>query len=341
MLTQKRIAFVVSAFSAIALFAMLLAIYYIVAPFTTVLFLAPFGVFLVSYFLTLQTVEKFVYRKIKTLYKLIHTLKKTDVKIKSDDPDILEKISTDVEEFSKKQAGEMEQLRRMETYRRNFLGNVSHELKTPIFNIQGYLDTLLDGGLEDSTINRDYLERAVKNTERISKIVEDLVFISLHEAGEVKLLFEKFHIYELVQTVFEELDRMARAKNITLHIKDNVVKSFQVYADKEKIYIVLHNLILNAIKYGKENGKILVGFYEINTEILVEVTDDGIGIEEAHLPHLFERFYRVDKARSRDEGGTGLGLSIVKHIIDAHHQAINVRSTIGVGTTFGFTLKKG
>jgi two-component system phosphate regulon sensor histidine kinase PhoR len=229
----------------------------------------------------------------------------------------------------------------MEAYRRDFIGNVSHELKTPIFNIQGYLYTLLDGGLDDEKIRLAYLEKAADNVDRLEQIVEDLTTIAKLEEGALQLKWEKFNVAELAQEVLEDLSMMAAEHGVRLGLKEEQAKTFSVKADRERIRQVLTNLVTNSIKYGQSNGRTLIGFYDLETDILVEVSDDGRGIAPEHLPRLFERFYRVDYGRSRDAGGTGLGLSIVKHILEAHHQTIHVRSTVGVGSTFGFTLEKG
>jgi two-component system, OmpR family, phosphate regulon sensor histidine kinase PhoR len=299
--------------------------------------------FVASYLLFYYALEIFIYRKIKLIYKTIYNLKtskeqalsKVDLKT-----DIISEVNQEVIEWAQDKKNEIDQLKRLEVYRREFLGNVSHELKTPIFNIQGYIHTLLDGGMEDEHINLLYLEKASKSVERLCTIVEDLESISRLEAGELLLEVRTFDIHELTKDVFDSFDIKAREKKISTGFKDGCDRPFYVYADKERIRQVIVNLVINAFKYGKPGGKTLVGFYDMDENILVEVTDDGIGIEENHLSRLFERFYRVDKSRSREQGGTGLGLAIVKHIIEAHHQTINVRSTFGIGSTFGFTLKK-
>ncbi len=228
----------------------------------------------------------------------------------------------------------------METYRKEFLGNVSHELKTPIFNIQGYIHSLLDGELDDKELTRHFLNKAAKSADRMEHLVNDLLAISELESGSDKLDLETFDVYELIQDIIEALEFKAREKDITLGFKVGCNPPFFVRADKKKIRQVFVNLITNSIKYGKPSTQTLIGLYDMDKNYLIEVSDHGIGIEEEHLSRLFERFYRVDKARARDEGGTGLGLAIVKHIIEAHNQTINVRSTPGVGSTFGVTLSK-
>jgi two-component system, OmpR family, phosphate regulon sensor histidine kinase PhoR len=299
--------------------------------------------FILSFFLFQYTVERFIYRKIKLIYKNIHQLKlKKGQKPKSVDlnTDIISEVNKDVEAWAKDQKEEIEYLKNLENYRREFLGNVSHELKTPIFNIQGYIMTLLEGGLEDEKVNRVYLERAEKSVERMVNIVEDLEIITQFESGQLILHKEKFDIVELARDTMTGIQYSAEKNNVKLVFKDIYEKPIPVKADREAIQKVLSNLFVNSIKYSKPIGETKVSFYDMDENILIEVSDNGIGIAQEHIPRLFERFYRVDRSRSRDIGGTGLGLSIVKHIIEAHNQTINVRSTVGIGTTFGFTLSK-
>ena len=301
------------------------------------------GVFLLSYFIYRYILEKFIYDKIKLIYKTIHTLKSKITFKEMDltlDQDIISKVNEEVTEWARDRRLEIEELKKLEAYRREFLGNVSHELKTPLFNIQGYILTLLDGGLEDQSINKEYLERSGKNIERMISIVEDLEVISRFETGELKLDMHNFDVVELATDVIELLEVKAKKKNIRLAPARDLEKPLFVRADKERIRQVFINLLDNSIKYGVEGGRTKVGFFDMDENILIEVTDNGLGVDTKDIPRLFERFFRVDKSRSREQGGSGLGLSIVKHIIEAHHQTINVRSTLGVGTTFAFTLQK-
>jgi two-component system, OmpR family, phosphate regulon sensor histidine kinase PhoR len=300
--------------------------------------------FLLNYVIGLFFFTRYVYRRIKLLYKIIHKFK---VGSKGKSPaqasiheKIFENAELDVVNWADSQNKQLEELKTLENYRREFLGNVSHELKTPIFNVQGYLHTLLDGALYDEEINRTYLLRAAKNTERLQTIVEDLEAISKLESEEMVLDLTRFDIKLLAQEVIEDLELQASMKQVKLQFKDGADKHFMVKADKEYIRQVLNNLIANSIKYGKAGGLTKIGFYDMDRYILIEVADNGIGIEQKHLNHLFDRFYRVDKSRSREVGGSGLGLAIVKHIIEAHNQTINVRSTPGLGSTFGITLEK-
>ncbi len=297
------------------------------------------SVFIIFYFL----LEVFIYRKIKLIYKTISSKKDSKVRAKEKadlNDNVLSEVSREVKEWEQNKTDEIAELKKLETFRKEFLGNVSHELKTPIFNIQGYIHTLLDGAMHDEAVNIQYLQRAAKSAERLGLIVEDLEAISKLESGELLLDQRTFDINELVRDVYESTELNASQKNISLSFKKGSDKAVYVYADKERIREVVVNLIVNSIKYGREGGNTTTGFYDMDENVLVEITDTGLGIEPPHLPRIFERFYRADKSRSREAGGTGLGLSIVKHIIEAHKQSINVRSTFGVGTTFTFTLKK-
>jgi len=290
-----------------------------------------------------EALRKFIYKKVKIIYKSIHSLKapKSAPTIQIDmQTHVIDKEEREVTEWAKDWTQEIKYLKNLEQYRKEFIDNVSHELKTPIFNIQGYLYTLAEGGMYNPEINEKYIKRAISNVDRIADIVQDLSHISRFERGGVALEIKKFNIHDLVLEVITDMEISAQNKNISLELKDNTQKSFWVNADKDMIRQILVNLISNSIKYGNENGKTLVGFYDLDRNILVEISDTGRGISQEHLPRLFERFYRIDKGRSREEGGTGLGLSIVKHIIEAHNQTINVRSRLGLGSTFGFTLEK-
>lgn len=302
-----------------------------------------FLIFAITYGVILFIIVKFLYRRIKVIYKLINNSRISDRKIDgllAAHERVFEKVEEDIKDWILNRDNELKDLETLENYRRNYIGNVSHELKTPIFNVQGYIHTLLDGALYDEEINQSYLLKAARNISRLQTIVEDLDSISRLESGELILDLQVLDIKKLVEEVFDELELHAQSKNINLVFKDGAKNGFQVFADKESIRQVLINLIMNSIKYGNIGGKTKVGFYDLDNRILVEVSDNGIGMEEHHLKHVFDRFYRVDKSRSRNVGGSGLGLSIVKHILEAHKQTINVRSNVGEGTTFGFTLKK-
>ena len=303
----------------------------------------PFVGFAIAYFVVLNYLDKYIYRKIKLIYKTIHQQKvSTEIKKEGVDIDqpIIDDVEQEVEEWAEKQQNQIDQYERFAEYRRRYVGDISHELKTPIFNIQGYLHTLLEGGYHDEEIAMSFLKKAAKNVERLQTIVEDLGAISRLESGELILDLEPFDIKELVSEVFEEVEMKSKEVGVDLTFKPGADIGFRVMADRESIRQVLVNLVTNSLKYGNVGGATRVGFYDMESYILCEVADNGIGIPEKHLPHVFDRFYRVDKSRSRQKGGSGLGLAIVKHIIEAHQQTINVRSSQGLGSTFGITLAK-
>ena len=296
-----------------------------------------------GYGVVLLYLDRYIYRKIKLIYKTIHSQKVgTDIKREGIDLDqpIIDEVEQEVEEWADRQQQQIEQYERFAEYRRRYVGDISHELKTPIFNIQGYLHTLLEGGYHDEKIAMSFLKKAAKNVERLQTIVEDLSAISRLESGELMLDTEVFDIKELAGEVIDELDLKSQENNITLGFKPGADTGFLVEADRESIRQVLVNLVTNSLKYGNAEGHTRFSFYDMDSYILCEVADNGIGIPEKHLPHVFDRFYRVDKSRSRQRGGSGLGLSIVKHIMEAHQQTINVRSSPGLGSTFGITLAK-
>ena len=299
--------------------------------------------FIVCFVIFRYFLFRYIQRKIKVIYKSIHQHKLTNTEkkgFKNLQSSLIDDVEKEVEEWAAEQDKDAEKLKTWQEYRRKFLGDISHELKTPIFNIQGYLETLIDGGLEDENINKNYLLRAAKNVDRLNTIVEDLESISHLESGELILDLKPFDLRILTDEVFEELEFRAKERNIRLQLKAGADQGLMVRADREYVRQVLINLVNNSVKYGKEGGVTKVSFYDMDSNVLVEVADTGIGIAGDHLTHLFDRFYRVDKSRSREQGGSGLGLSIVKHIVEAHKQTIHVRSTSGVGSTFGFTLQK-
>jgi len=297
-----------------------------------------------SYGLILFTLEKFIYRKIKLIYKLIHqtkATKKEEVYFKYILPQkSIDEVREDVEKWGEKRNEEIELLKKNEAYRKEFLQNLAHEFKTPIFAIQGYVDTLLGGAMEDTVIRKKFLENTAKNVERLVNLMNDLDEISTLERGEQLLYKQNFVVQDLIREIFESLSIKTHNKNVRTSIKKGCESPITVFADKEKIRMVLINLVENATKYGKTGGSIVASVYKIDEKnVLIEISDDGIGIEEEHLLRIFERFYRTDAARSRDKGGTGLGLAICKHIIEAHGQSVHVRSRPDVGTTIGFTLE--
>jgi two-component system, OmpR family, phosphate regulon sensor histidine kinase PhoR len=299
--------------------------------------------FLICYFTVLYVLSVLINDKITPIYKTIREVPiegKRLTKLITGKTDIIAEVDQEVKQWAEDKLAEIDRLRDLEKYRKDFVGNVSHELKTPIFNIQGYILTLLDGGLEDPKINRLYLERTEKSIDRMISIVEDLESITKLESGEMKLNLEPFDLLKLTEEVFELELRDANGRRISMNLIIKASKPVIVMADKKRIFEVISNLVGNAIKYGKKGGNVNVGFYDMDKMVLIEVSDDGIGIEKKDLIRIFERFYRVDKSRSRMQGGTGLGLSIVKHIIEAHEQTIHVKSQPDKGTTFTFMLEK-
>ncbi|NNE29942.1 MAG: sensor histidine kinase [Saprospiraceae bacterium] len=299
--------------------------------------------FLTSFFVILFLLRWYIYRRIKLIYKSIHTLKapsKNKQGIVKMDEDILGDVEKEVSEWALSQEKEISQLKALEDYRRAYVGNVSHELKTPLFAVQGYIHSLLEGGMYDERVHRRFLLKASRNLDRLQTIVEDLDSIARLETGEVDLELEDFDIKKVTTDILEDMEMLANEREISLKFKEGASNTYRVHADKSSIRQVLVNLITNSIKYGKSGGLTKIGFYDMGANILIEVADDGIGISEKEISRVFDRFYRVDKSRSRKGGGSGLGLSIVKHIIESHGQTINVRSTLAVGSTFGFTLKK-
>lgn len=294
------------------------------------------------YFIFKWGISQFIDKKFRLIYKTIHNLKiglKREPQRLDMSEDIFGKIREEVIEWDKHNRQEIERLTDQEEFRRDFLGNVSHELKTPIFSIQGYILTLLEGGLEDKSINRSFLLKAEKSINRMIEMVDDLDEIAKLESNRIELNLQEFNIVDLTKEVIDSLEYKAENKKIRLRLQNNS-KPIIVVADPGKISQVLTNLIVNSINYGSKEGMTNVNFYDLAENILVEVKDNGRGISQEHLPRLFERFYRIDKGRSRAEGGSGLGLAIVKHIIEAHKQTINVRSKLDEGSIFSFTLKK-
>ncbi len=303
-----------------------------------------FGItFLISYFIYHYTLQEFIYRKIKLIYKFIYQTKATKREEFFYDKVLpkrsIDQVNEDVQNWAEQKKDEIEMLRANELFRKEFLMNLAHELRTPIFTVQGYVETLLNGAIDDASVNKKFLANASKGIDRLVQLVDDLNEISQLESGKVEMQKEHFIIQDLISDVFEEFSLRAKEKNISLTYKKGTEGALNVIADKQKIKQVLVNLISNAIKYGTEQGTVTAGCYVMDDKhIYIEVSDDGVGIEEEHLPRIFERFYRADRSRSREIGGTGLGLAIVKHIIEAHNQTVTVRSKVGVGSSFGFTL---
>jgi len=306
-----------------------------------------FLIFATTYFFATYIFQEYLVEKIRLIYKNIHNFKISKKENEAQQKIIaqksLEEVDSEVQSWIEGNKKEVEALKKLEIYRREFLGNVSHELKTPITNIQGYVLTLIDGGVEDKEMAAKFLDRTARNIDRMIEIINDLEEISRLESGILNLKPAFFDIVSLTKEVFELLETKAETFNTKLTFAEFYEEPILVFAHKESIKKVLTNLIDNSIKYGqntKGKGKTKISFFDMEEVILIEITDQGLGISEEHIPRLFERFYRIDKNRSRDVGGSGLGLSIVKHIIEAHAQSINVRSSIDVGTSFAFTLAK-
>ncbi|RZK22408.1 MAG: sensor histidine kinase [Flavobacterium sp.] len=307
--------------------------------------LISFGVsFFTSFIVFYYLLEKYIYSKVVLIYKMIHNLKLgKDLKdalgeYVSSDP--INDVEQEVKEWAGAKKREIDVLKKQEQFRREFLSNVSHEFKTPLFAIQGYIETLQDCIVDDPEMATKFLKKAANNVDRLSYLINDLDSISKLESGEIPINYQKFDFVGLAKEVMEGLEDNAKNKNIKLSFKEKYTSPAYVKADREKIRQVMINLVQNSLKYGKPNGSTAIKIFELHDQYLIEVTDDGIGIEEKHLARLFERFYRIDSHRSREEGGTGLGLAIVKHILEAHQQIISVRSTLQIGTTFAFTLEK-
>ena len=293
-----------------------------------------------SFLLIQYRVERFIYRRIKNIYDNVSLLDSTTLTPEQITTD-MSSLTREVEKFAEDKKLEIETLKIRENYRKEFMGNVSHELKTPLFTVQGYILTLLDGAYKDKAVRKKYLNRASKGVERLIYIVNDLDMITKLEAGDLHLHYEDFNVIELVQGTFEMLEMKANKKDITLTFDMEYEQPVMVYADKEKIQQVLTNLVVNSIKYGKKGGTTEISIENLTKrKVIVRVTDNGEGIAKENIPRLFERFYRVDKSGSRKEGGSGLGLAIVKHILEAHGEKIYVESVFGVGSEFSFTIEK-
>lgn len=304
------------------------------------IFLLIFGVtFTLVYF----TLERFIYHKIKLLYRatqMFRANKDIDRLDLDMNTDILGKLSKDIARWMVDQHKTIDQLKERESFRRDFIGNLAHELKTPVFSIQGYILTLLEGGLEDEDINRLFLERAAVSVDRITNLLEDLDAIYKLESGQLDLKKERINLTKITYEALNEIEFKAKKKNIKIKIQDPKEKEVWIFADRDKIVQVITNLLNNAIAYSKDNGNVSIKSNLLDKKILLEIEDEGVGIKKADADRIFERFYRVDKSRARNKGGTGLGLAIVKHIIEAHGETITVRSVLGKGTAFTFSLSR-
>jgi two-component system phosphate regulon sensor histidine kinase PhoR len=302
-------------------------------------------IFAVASYLIYSVLNNFIYRKIKLIYKFISQTKAT----KREEfyasellpQKTLDEVNEDVEKWAEERKGEIERLESNEQFRKEFLMNLAHELRTPIFSSQGYIHTLLDGAIHDENVNHVFLSNAAKSIDRLADLVDDLDEISKLESNRIPLNKSEFIIQDLIMDVYDELAQKAQLKNITLKIKKGCERPVEVFADVQKIKQVLVNLIENSIKYGNEHGQTTAGVYEVDEKnVFIEITDNGMGMADEHIPRVYERFYRTDTARTRSVGGTGLGLAIVKHIIEAHNHTVTCRSKLDVGSSFGFTLDK-
>jgi two-component system phosphate regulon sensor histidine kinase PhoR len=301
----------------------------------------PLATGLISFGIFYFFIQRFINDRLKVLYRSIRKgkiTKENDLKFRITD-DVIAKAEEETKLWTEERNQEIERLKEQEEFRREFLGNLAHELKTPVFSIQGYILTLLDGGLEDETVNRNFLERASKSAERMTNILDDLDEITKLEVDTLQMQIRAFDIVELVKEVFDSIEFRAKERNIQLSFAKDYNGLF-VDGDRTKIGQVLTNLINNSIFYGNEGGNTIVRIFVVDDIVTIEVSDDGPGIDEKHVPRLFERFYRVEKSRNRNEGGSGLGLAICRHIIESHGQTISVRSTVGIGSTFAFSLDK-
>ncbi len=320
------------------LMVLLLYLYFTISIQFCLLFATSIYVF--SFFVLQYRVEHFIYRRVKKIYDDVSLLDSTTLRTEHITTNMAT-LTREVKKFATDKKLEIETLKVREEYRREFMGNVSHELKTPLFTVQGYLSTLLDGAMKDKDVRKKYLERAEKGVERLIYIVEDLDMISKLEMGDLNLEFTNFNVVELIQNVFDLLEMQADKKSIILMFDRKYNKPINVFADKGKIQQVLTNLIMNSIKYGKENGTTEATIEDlVDNKIIVRIQDNGEGIEKQNISRLFERFFRVDKSGARSEGGSGLGLSIVKHLIEGHDEKIYVESEFGKGSEFSFTLEK-
>ncbi len=310
-----------------------------IVPSWEIILLIP--VFFLTCFIVIQyRVQKFIYRRIKKIYEDVSLLESTDFASREIATD-MRTLTKQVEQFARNKKIEIETLKVREAYRKEFLGNISHELKTPLFTVQGYIDTLIEGAHKDKAIRKKYLNRAQKGVERLTYIVNDMDMITKLEIGDMNLDKEIFDIVELVRQVFDQFEMKAAKKSITLTFDMVYTEPILVHADQERIQQVISNLLVNSIKYGKTNGTTEVAIEDlINNKVILRVTDNGEGIDKTYIPRLFERFFRVDRTGSRKEGGSGLGLAIVKHLIEAHNERIYVDSELGIGSEFSFTLEK-
>ena len=325
-----------------AILTLMVSVFLYVLYSLDVLVVATFALvcFLTAFLIIQYRVQQFIYKRVKKIYDDL-TLLESSTFDRSQITTDMATLTQEIDKYAKNKKIEIEALKIRERYRKEFIGNVSHELKTPLFMVQGYISTLIDGAADDKTLREKYLKRADKGVERLIYIIKDLDMITKFEAGDLRLEIESFDIVELVENVFELLEMKAAKKKIALTFDMDYKHPIMVNGDRERIQQVLSNLIVNSIKYGEKNGTTEVSIENlIKNKVIVRITDNGEGIEKIHIPRLFERFYRIDKSGSRKEGGSGLGLAIVKHIIEAHDEKLYVESEYGIGSEFSFTLEK-
>jgi two-component system phosphate regulon sensor histidine kinase PhoR len=302
-----------------------------------------FIAFVITFVIIYFVYNSVIFYKIDKMYLRVRSQQLKEIpntEFQLEEVDSITRLDEEIKKLAIERNKENQQHKNLDSYRKEFLGNVSHELKTPIFNIQGYISTLIDGGIHDDSINVEYLKRADKSVDRMIQIIDDLETISQLEIGTLELDIEKYDITQQLRDILEALELQAKKRDIKLQLAKKYDKPIYVKADKFRVRQVLVNLITNSIKYGVSNGKTLININLFDDQVIIEIKDNGIGIEEKHLARLFERFYRVDKGRSREQGGTGLGLAIVKHIVEAHGETIDVSSKVNEGTTITFTLKR-
>lgn len=329
-----------SFYIALIVLAVLLGVFFLSEIDLIYVFSIPVLTLIASFFIIQYRVKRFIYRQVKKMYEDVSLLDAASFQEEHITTD-MDSLTREVEKFAESKKMEIETLKVKENYRKELMGNVAHELKTPLFTVQGYILTLLDGAMKDKSVRKKYLQRAEKGVDRLIYIVKELDMITKFESGNLELHPEKINIIELVENVFDLLEMRAAKKDITLTFDKEYDESVFVLADQERIQQVLSNLMVNSIKYGKPGGTTEVSIEDLSkNKVLIRITDNGEGIEEKHLTRIFERFFRVDTSGSRREGGSGLGLSIVKHILEAHKQKIYVESELGVGSEFSFTLEK-
>lgn len=337
------------------LFAFLLAfflasitsgLFYLFSDKTESLLLFFILVFVLVFIVVFLSFHYFIFTPINEIYELLIKFKKKDYDIVlkrelDKDPSLLHKIRSEIVDFAEKKQREINELIKLETFRREFLADVSHELKTPIFAAQGFVHTLIDGAIDDLEVRDKFLEKAATSLDGLNVLVQDLITISQLEIGEIKMQYQNFDLRRVIEDIFDQLEEVAKKRGVRLTFYKYSPKSCYIFADKLRITQVMTNLIMNGIKYGKEKGTVMVSFAVENDDVYVSVKDDGPGIEPQHLERIFERFYRIEKSRSKDKGGSGLGLSIVKHILEAHGSKVVVSSKPQQGTIFSFKIKKG